>query len=110
MYVEYPLFTYFPTAAMLSVPRDTKLALGILEDRRSTVDKSANDTFAQVFMNIVLDEAWEEKEGAEKVAIGMVVRRRYSLLGPGNSTNNDTQVIRGNSVVMLEALERITDK
>ncbi|CDM32913.1 hypothetical protein DTO013E5_9388 [Penicillium roqueforti] len=44
-----------------------------------------------VFMNIVLDEAFEEKDGAEKVAIGMVV-------------------IRGNSVVMLEALERISDK
>lgn len=44
-----------------------------------------------VFMNIVLDEAFEEKPGGEKVAIGMVV-------------------IRGNSVVMLEALERISDK
>ncbi|CAK47035.1 uncharacterized protein An16g07850 [Aspergillus niger] len=36
-----------------------------------------------VFMNIVLDEAFEEKQGGEKVAIGMIV-------------------IRGNSVVMLE--------
>jgi small nuclear ribonucleoprotein G len=45
----------------------------------------------QVFMNIVLDEAFEEKQGGEKVAIGMVV-------------------IRGNSVVMLEALERISEK
>ncbi|KAF6843721.1 LSM domain-containing protein [Colletotrichum musicola] len=41
-----------------------------------------------VFLNIVLDEAVEEKEGGEKVRLGMVV-------------------IRGNSVVMLEALERI---
>ncbi|KAF4343208.1 small nuclear ribonucleo G [Fusarium beomiforme] len=41
-----------------------------------------------VFLNIVLDEAVEEKEGGEKQRIGMVV-------------------IRGNSVVMLEALERI---
>ncbi|KAF5020106.1 hypothetical protein F66182_7869 [Fusarium sp. NRRL 66182] len=41
-----------------------------------------------VFLNIVLDEAVEEKDGGEKVRIGMVV-------------------IRGNSVVMLEALERI---
>ncbi|ESZ93108.1 putative small nuclear ribonucleoprotein G [Sclerotinia borealis F-4128] len=41
-----------------------------------------------VFLNIVLDDAVEEKEGGEKVKIGMVV-------------------IRGNSVVMLEALERI---
>ncbi|MCJ1252753.1 Serine/threonine-protein kinase smg1 [Lignoscripta atroalba] len=37
-----------------------------------------------VFLNIVLDEAVEEKAGGEKVRIGMVV-------------------IRGNSVVMLEA-------
>ncbi|KAL2216277.1 hypothetical protein M432DRAFT_641967 [Thermoascus aurantiacus ATCC 26904] len=44
-----------------------------------------------VFMNIVLDEAVEEKAGGEKVRLGMVV-------------------IRGNSVVMLEALERISDK
>ncbi|QKX54066.1 uncharacterized protein TRUGW13939_01149 [Talaromyces rugulosus] len=43
-----------------------------------------------VFMNIVLDEAIEEKPDGEKVRIGMVV-------------------IRGNSVVMLEALERIGD-
>ncbi|OJD32836.1 small nuclear ribonucleoprotein g [Diplodia corticola] len=41
-----------------------------------------------VFLNIVLDEAIEEKAGGEKVRIGMCV-------------------IRGNSVVMLEALERI---
>ncbi|KAL2009946.1 hypothetical protein VTN00DRAFT_5753 [Thermoascus crustaceus] len=44
-----------------------------------------------VFMNIVLDEAVEEKTGGEKVRLGMVV-------------------IRGNSVVMLEALERISEK
>ncbi|EOD48742.1 small nuclear ribonucleoprotein g [Neofusicoccum parvum] len=44
-----------------------------------------------VFLNIVLDEAVEEKAGGEKVRIGMCV----------------FQVIRGNSVVMLEALERI---
>jgi small nuclear ribonucleoprotein G len=37
----------------------------------------------QVFLNIVLDDAVEEKAGGEKVKIGMVV-------------------IRGNSVVMLE--------
>ncbi|KAJ5531493.1 hypothetical protein N7527_004886 [Penicillium freii] len=44
-----------------------------------------------VFMNIVLEQAFEEKQGGEKVAIGDLV-------------------IRGNSVVMLEALERIADK
>ncbi|KAL8679157.1 MAG: hypothetical protein Q9186_004548 [Xanthomendoza sp. 1 TL-2023] len=41
-----------------------------------------------VFLNVVLDDAVEEKAGGEKVRLGMVV-------------------IRGNSVVMLEALERI---
>jgi len=41
-----------------------------------------------VFLNIVLDDAVEEKANGDKVQIGMVV-------------------IRGNSVVMLEALERI---
>lgn len=38
---------------------------------------------AQVYLNIVLDDALEEKAGGEKVRIGMVV-------------------IRGNAVVMLE--------
>ncbi|TAQ90126.1 hypothetical protein B7494_g1529 [Chlorociboria aeruginascens] len=42
----------------------------------------------KVFLNIVLDDAVEEKDGGEKIRLGMVV-------------------IRGNSVVMLEALERI---
>jgi LSM domain len=43
----------------------------------------------QVFLNIVLDEAVEEKAGGEKVRLGMVV-------------------IRGNSVVMLEVSCSIT--
>jgi small nuclear ribonucleoprotein G len=53
----------------------------------------------------VLDDAIEEKDGGEKVRLGMVVCSR--------SRNCDwivaniPQVIRGNSVVMLEALERI---
>jgi hypothetical protein len=38
---------------------------------------------AQVYLNIVLDEALEERPGGEKIRIGMVV-------------------IRGNAVVMLE--------
>lgn len=47
-------------------------------------------TRTQVFLNIVLDEAVEERPGGERVRIGMCV-------------------IRGNSVVMLEALERMGD-
>jgi len=41
-----------------------------------------------VFLNIVLDEAYEEKASGQRIPIG-------------------TAVIRGNSVVMMEALERI---
>lgn len=43
-----------------------------------------------MFLNLVLDEAVEERKTGERVQLGMVV-------------------IRGNSVVMLEALERIDD-
>ena len=42
----------------------------------------------QAFLNIVLEESVEEKANGDKVQAGM-------------------SVIRGNSVVMLEALERI---
>jgi small nuclear ribonucleoprotein G len=46
-------------------------------------------TTLQVYLNIVLDDALEERAGGEKVRIGMVV-------------------IRGNAVVMLEVrLDRI---
>ncbi|ORY19393.1 small nuclear ribonucleo protein-like protein G [Clohesyomyces aquaticus] len=41
-----------------------------------------------VYLNIVLDDAVEEKNGGERIRIGMVI-------------------IRGNAVVMLEALDRI---
>ena len=42
----------------------------------------------QVFLNVVLDEATESKPNNEKVRLGMCV-------------------IRGNAVVMMEALDRI---
>ncbi|KAK9382946.1 uncharacterized protein V2V93DRAFT_363878 [Kockiozyma suomiensis] len=42
-----------------------------------------------VFLNLVLDDAVEEKDGGEKINIGTIV-------------------IRGNSVVMMEALERVS--
>ncbi|KAK7206750.1 hypothetical protein BZA70DRAFT_274999 [Myxozyma melibiosi] len=42
-----------------------------------------------VFLNLVLDDAVEEKDGGEKIRIGTIV-------------------IRGNSVVMMEALERVS--
>lgn len=44
-----------------------------------------------VFLNIVLDEAVEEKANGERQRLGMVT-------------------IRGNSVVMLEALERMDER
>ena len=34
----------------------------------------------QVFLNIVLDEAVEEKDGGEKIRLGMVVRVPWTLL------------------------------
>lgn len=70
-----------------------------------------NDVFVQVFMNIVLEQAFEEKQGGEKVAIGDLVRS-IPIDGIFRTplTGTRYQVIRGNSVVMLEALERITDK
>lgn len=58
----------------------------------------------QVFLNVVLDDAVEEKNGGEKVRLGMVV----SYVGLHLPSNGDAdlflglQVIRGNSVVMLE--------
>ncbi|CEL08346.1 Putative Small nuclear ribonucleoprotein [Aspergillus calidoustus] len=77
-----------------------------------------------VFMNIVLDDAVEEKQGGEKVAIGMVVSAAelgtpilyplvihpFALRATNQLLFAHLQVIRGNSVVMLEALERISDK
>jgi len=56
-------------------------------------------------LNIVLDEAVEEKDGGEKVKLGMVVR--ITLIWNIRAMLTVEQVIRGNSVVMLEALERI---
>jgi len=51
----------------------------------------ANDT--KVFLNIVLDDAVEEKDGGEKVKLGMVVR----------PINHNPWL----AYMMLEALERI---
>ncbi|GAM82752.1 hypothetical protein ANO11243_007380 [Dothideomycetidae sp. 11243] len=48
----------------------------------------AQPELKKVFLNIVLDDAIEEKSNGEKVRMGQAV-------------------IRGNSVVMLEAMERM---
>lgn len=54
----------------------------------------------------MLDEAVEEKPGGEKVRLGMVVSHLICYMRRAD-TDTCFQVIRGNSVVMLEALERI---
>ena len=71
------------------------------------------------FMNLVMDEVVDETHDKEE--LGMVVSvqiDRWDVDGCGrsrsgrNDANSRTcirQVIRGNSVVMLEALERILD-
>lgn len=53
-----------------SLPRMRTKDLAIVHRFQRTITHS----FLQVFMNIVLDEAFEEKAGGEKVAIGMIVR------------------------------------
>jgi small nuclear ribonucleoprotein G len=58
-------------------------------------------------LNVVLDDAVEEKDGGEKVKLGMVVSRPILPDFVGIMLTPYSQVIRGNSVVMLEALERI---
>ena len=63
-------------------------------------------TIDEVFLNIVLDEAVEERDGGEKVRIGMVVgahprQWHYMRL-------IEVKVIRGNSVVMLEVISANT--
>lgn len=55
----------------------------------------------------MLDEAVEEKDNGEKVRLGTVVRRRTLPSSKPTKSNTHDQVIRGNSVVMLEALEKI---
>lgn len=60
-------------------------------------------------MNLVIDETIEEAKDGSKNSIGMVVRSSYSF-GSVNLLNAHiycNQVVRGNSIIMLEALERI---
>jgi small nuclear ribonucleoprotein G len=55
----------------------------------------------------VLDDAVEEKDGGEKVRLGMVVSSQTFQMYGAIQLLTLPKVIRGNSVVMLEALERI---
>ena len=63
----------------------------------------------KVFLNIVLDEAVEEKADGEKVRIGMVVRGQILKIARVGKLIW-RQVIRGNSVVMLEANHSIPSR
>ncbi|XP_002742321.1 small nuclear ribonucleoprotein G-like [Saccoglossus kowalevskii] len=64
---------------------DKKLSLKLNGGRQVTGVLRGYDPF----MNLVMDESVEEISGGEKHQIGMVV-------------------IRGNSIIMLEALDRVT--
>lgn len=55
----------------------------------------------------MLDDAVEEKDGGEKVRLGMVVSSQILQRSVAVQLLTILKVIRGNSVVMLEALERI---
>ena len=55
----------------------------------------------------MLDDAVEEKDGGEKVRLGMVVSSQTHEIYDPIQLLTFPKVIRGNSVVMLEALERI---
>ena len=65
------------------------------------------------FMNIVLDNTVEEVSETERNDIGLVVRRLVIVICPRRAQPKLTryvfvaQVIRGNSIVMMECLERI---
>lgn len=58
------------------------------------------------FMNLVVDETIEECKDGSKNSIGMIVRFFPLLVYSGNN-KFVFQVIRGNSIVMLEALDRV---
>ena len=61
------------------------------------------------YMNIVVDDAVEERSNDEKINIGMVVSwASMLLLSPTIMfCGVCMQVIRGNSITLIEALERI---
>lgn len=57
------------------------------------------------FMNLVLESAVEEVSATERHEIGMIVRT--VRIAPLRATHIRVQVIRGNSVVLLEPLEKV---
>ena len=73
----------------ISSPSHTILVVKRFGKGREKREKRLMNVERQVFLNIVLDDAVEEKAGGEKVRIGMVVRqskikfRNLSLRGFG---------------------------
>lgn len=61
------------------------------------------------FMNVVIDETVEDCRDGTKNTIGMVVRtfRARVLRPPRINPVSRPQVIRGNSIVLVEGLERV---
>jgi small nuclear ribonucleoprotein G len=90
-----PVFhTAYCTVLPPTLSPSTPLTLAQYMEKKLFIQLNANRKVLgilrgyDVFLNIVLDEAVEEKPDGSRVRLGMVV-------------------IRGNSVVMLEALERV---
>jgi small nuclear ribonucleoprotein G len=59
------------------------------------------------FMNVVVDETIEECKDGTRNAIGMVVSTIIYIGYHSNTNLLHPQVIRGNSIIMVEALDRI---
>lgn len=63
------------------------------------------------FMNVVIDETVEDCRDGTKNTIGMVVRTFHTLDSPSAASRinpvSRPQVIRGNSIVLVEGLERV---
>jgi small nuclear ribonucleoprotein G len=88
---------------------DKRLSLQLNGSRRVTGILRGYDPF----MNVVLDDTIEEVSATEKHNIGMVVSssiptQSFSFVNLTDSFAIFSQVIRGNSIVILEALERIS--
>jgi hypothetical protein len=76
------------SSPLLSSPLPTTIPATRKKNNPSATPPTDVPHALQVFLNVVLDEATESKPNGEKARLGMCV-------------------IRGNSVVMMEALDRI---
>ena len=56
----------------------SRLNLSIKQKKNKNLNSNMRK-ISQVFLNIVLDDAVEEKAGGEKVRVGMVVSRLYEF-------------------------------